>query len=192
MWLRARTEGDANTGLCKHVFKDHKAQLVDDWSIDSTGESHMRRHGYDVLAKSISEYLTGNCVYHEYITSNSADGCATLSRDQCSRLRSIVQAKTPDARHVMVLRAVRKNVLKKSVLQFASGASRPMKPLESGQVWQPETSDIKDDSVTLMLIDKKDGGDSGAKRSRKRRRTAPKKVEAETTPDDGAEQVLKQ
>ena len=152
----------------------------------------MRQNGYDVLAKSIGEYLKGNCVYHEYITGNSADGCATLSRDQCSNLRSIVSAKTPDARHVMALRAVRKGVLKNSVLQFASGASRPMKPLESGKVSHRDKNEVKEDSVTLMLIDKKDVGSSEPKRPRKRRRTAPKKVEAEITPNDGAEEVLKQ
>lgn len=190
MWLRAKTEGEANKSLCKHVFHDHRSQLVGDWSMDSTGESYMRQHGYDVLAKSLQEYLTGNCVYHEYIASNSADGCATLSKIQCTHLRSIVNAKTPDARHVMALRAVRKGVLKNSVLQFASGASRPHKPLETGKVWQPDKEDTKDDSVTLMLIDNK--SENGAKRSRKRRRTVPKKVEQENPPDDGAEQVLKQ
>ena len=192
MWLRAKTEDEVNSGLCKHVFDNHKTNLVCNWAMESTGESYMRQNGYDVLAKSIAEYLKGNCVYHEYITNNSADGCATLSREQCSNLRSIVNAKTPDARHVMTLRAVRKGVLKNSVLQFASGASRPMKPLENGKVWHRDKTEVKDDSVTLMLIDKKDVCSDEPKKSRKRRRTAQKKADVEITPNDGLEEVLKQ
>ena len=193
--LRTTTAHVKNNALLEKLFFDAStlhAQFTDKWTMsDRDGSDFMKRHGYEVLSDSIAAYLDGRCTKHRYLHSrvaNEQDGVSTMNGNDCECLRQITTAKTSGAKHVMVLRAVRRNVLSKDVIQFACGAQRPVRPL-APESHEKKTVE-KDKSVALMLVDTNDEkrhetpqNDSkedktNASRAKKRRRKAATEVPA--------------
>ena len=159
--LRTTTAHDTNNALIKHLFlndSDIHTQMTDNWTMsDRDGSDFMKRHGYEVLSRSIAAYLDGKCTAHRYLhprVANVQDGVSTMNGDDCESLRQITPAKTSGAKHVMVLRAVRRKVLSQDVIQFACGAQRPVRPLAPESQTKKQMN--KDEGVALMLVDTSD------------------------------------
>ena len=193
--LRTTTAHDTNNALIEHLFlNDSKLhiQFTDNWTMsDRDGSDFMKRHGYEVLSDSIAAYLDGKCTKHRYLHSrvaNEQDGVSTMNGNDCECLRQITTAKTSGAKHVMVLRAVRRKVLSQDVIQFACGAQRPVRPLAPES--QEKKNVEKDKGISLMLVDTNDEKRSetprsdakeekaSSSRSKKRRRKAATEVPA--------------
>ena len=193
--LRTTTAHDTNTALLNHLFFNEdkiSEQFTSKWTMgDRDGSDFMKRHGYEVLSDSIEAYLDGKCTKHRYLharVSNEQDGVSTMNANDCECLRQITTAKTNGAKHVMVLRAVRRNVLSKDVIQFACGAQRPVRPLAPEH--KENTATNKDEGVAVMLVDTNDEkrndthpdppkeDKSSASRAKKRRRKAAPEVPA--------------
>lgn len=190
--LRATTAHDTNRELHNHVFgtENTKLQLTENWTMgDKCGAHYMKKHGYDVLSMTIKAYLDGNFTEHRYLhesVSNSQDGVSTMSGENCTYLRSIVVAKTSNAKHVMVLRAVRRKILSPDVIQFSCGAEPAVRPLEKNT---NATAKKNEKGVEVMLVDTneeaetpKEAPKATSHRAKKRRR----KTDAEAASVDSS------
>ena len=143
--LRTTTAHDTNNALIEHLFlNDSKLhiQFTDNWTMsDRDGSDFMKRHGYEVLSDSIAAYLDGKCTKHRYLHSrvaNEQDGVSTMNGNDCECLRQITTAKTSGAKHVMVLRAVRRKVL--SQTRPLRTQKSPSSRRRSARKWsQPKT-----------------------------------------------------
>ena len=179
--LKSTTAIDTNAKLMDHIFGNKASklplELVQSWEMsDSTGAKFMQRDGYNVLAKSLQAFLDGKFTTHRYLTdrvTNAQDGVATMDQNDCECLRSISSAKTASAKHVMVLRAVRHNVLNADVIQFACGVERAKRPLEKTTIKpQALNKQSNDEEDTVMLVNSTDAKNKhNTQKSRKRRRT---------------------
>lgn len=156
--LRSTTANDTNRELQNHLFgaDNNKLQLTENWGMgDKCGANYMHRNGYEVLSLSIKAYLNGTFTSHRYLhdrVSNSQDGISTMSAEDCSCLKSIVGAKTNNAKHVMVLRAVRRKILSPDVIQFSCGARAAVRPLET---MKAPSAPKPDNGIEVMLVDSK-------------------------------------
>ena len=185
--LTSTTAADTDRELQLHIFGNTGdkggIQFVDNWKMsDKNGANYMKQNGYKVLSNSLRLFLDGKFTTHRYLhprISNHQDGVATLSSDDCAVLNSITNAKTANTMHVMVLRAVRRNVLSADVIQFSCGAKKPTRPLGNAKR-KAQTSD--DRTVSVMLVDtaeqQKETNGRAKKRRRKKEADAPSAEES--------------